>query len=201
VTDDDVRWLEARERGDNVDHVDEARRARYARLEEQIAALPPEAPPPGWQERVLARARAEAKPRRSRVPWLVAGGLSLAAAAAAILWFGFGRRGELATLGYEHQGATVLGDAVTAGDTLVVRANTDRIVEIRVYDEFGRRFAGCTACDRDRAIAVKLVGPHHISVFAFAGCQPPASTTEAEDRAEATRRGCAVTQLDSRRVD
>ena len=45
----DHEWLEARERGESVDHVDPAQRAAYRRLELWIAELPPD----GWEARVL----------------------------------------------------------------------------------------------------------------------------------------------------
>src|SRR5688572_14480493 len=53
---DDTAWLLARERGQRGAAIPEASAARYRRLEALVAELPatPIAPPPGWQQRMLA---------------------------------------------------------------------------------------------------------------------------------------------------
>lgn len=218
---DDI-WLDARERGESVDHIDANRRARYQRLEKRIAGLPPEAPPLGWQERVLARVRdpaaapirtpegsiPPATKRRSRTPWLVASTACAAAAIAILVWRWSSTSSTVAldasmwSMTRRDSDMKVLAgdDVLLKTSTLVLRATSDRVVEMRVYDEHGVMVAHCDRCDADDAIVLPLGPFHHVDIYAF-GCRPSASRGMARDLHDAQAAGCPAALVASRRVE
>jgi len=216
VTDDrDDIWLDARERGDNVDHVPAERRDRYARLEKRIAEMPVnERAPDGWMERVLTQVRrpspmalgtsppgpAPELPRASarRARWLVAAPALAVAAIVVLVVIAvttrstgpdvsvvFAPSGTDKLLGPEHE--------AHRSDVLLVRANSDRFTAIRVYADHGKAIAGCEHCNVDGAIRVPLdVVDRAVTIVTFTGCTPPPASDETTDRADAEGLGCTV---------
>ena len=174
--DDDVAWLLARAKGEPGPSISPARAARYEKLEALIAELPAKpgeaAPPPDWQERVLAAVDAEEASKahaaatgagvvrilRHRTAWLV--GIVGAAAAAALVWAIVSpgdappaiARGPLIRTAIEPA-ASNLGamGPVLVGDTLVVSASVDGPGELRVYDDERREAGRCAAATQDCA--------------------------------------------------
>lgn len=219
MTDDrDDIWLDARERGESVDHIPQPRRARYERLEEHIAELPAEmSAPSGWQDRVLSQVRSPAPsslamgtsppvlapdipqlgPKRRRT-WPIVVGALAAAAVVLIVVLTTRPSGVDVSIAYVPQNGKTLGpeDEVHKTDVIVVRAHTDRIAAIRIYADHRWPIASCERCNVDGAIRASLetVGST-ITVVTFAGCTPPPPSDEMRDRASATAQGCEVTEL------
>jgi len=157
----DHEWLLARERGDDVSQVPEARRAPYRQLEQLVAALPDPAPPAGWKRRVLeaidqpAPTSAPLPARRAR-RWA-----ALAALAAVILLWCVLRlpaqrdpppqvaaslRPDGPTVATEIRAGSVRRSTGAAhlGDTLVVTAEADAPIELRLYGDADEPIARCT---------------------------------------------------------
>jgi hypothetical protein len=228
--DDDEDWLLARERGDDVSHVDPRTRARYEQLEQLLGALPERPPPAGWRQRALDALDAPS-PRSSsdalesppapaagrRKPivhgwraWLLAGG----GAAVGILVLQLiihvrmtpppaepvvtteTRRGES-----RHRG----GD-VAVGDTLVIHAQSDQPIELRVYGEGGEPLARCTdaaGCTVERngaqrryTLEVPMRSPGDVSAVMFSGGAIPAAGKDLEADLEAAH----AAPVDARQV-
>jgi hypothetical protein len=155
---DDSEWLLARERGEDVSHVPAETRARYDRLTRLIEALPDRAPSPGWKQRVLdamdapgALDATEPPAMRTIAPrrrtWAIAG--TAAAAAASVVVVIALRRGDdlmaepIVTIDVRRGNDLYRGRDVSVGDTLVVRAEADHPIELRLYGDAGEPLARC----------------------------------------------------------
>jgi hypothetical protein len=177
---DDREWLLARERGDDISDVPETTRAAYHQLEQLIAALPDPAPPADWKRRTLAALDAPAapitapprlEPRRYR--WAAVSGVAALAAAAVVLWFVLGPRpappqvaqvavaahadGPVVTTAIRPGGLKRSTAAARLGDTLVVTADADAAIELRLYGEADEPVA---RCNDSEGCAVVHTGAH-----------------------------------------
>jgi hypothetical protein len=197
VTEDagDHAWLDARERGESVDHVDAATRTRYANLERHLAALPDLDPPRGWQDRVIARLDRDEPAARRRFPaWWLAGGVAAATVAIAIAMRsgGAGEPFELA-IERENRAYRSSGDLLIH-DRLRVHA-ASRLAAVRIYTASGRLLAGCPdgpGC-AGGDIVIDLVTPDSLAIVGLAGCRPPPTGDDAAaDVVAATAAGCSV---------
>ena len=175
---DDVAWLDARERGLAVDHIAAERRARYRNLERHIAELAPE----GWQDRVFAQID---PPRRRprRTVWLVAP--TFATAAVVLILLVHGRpRPDLLAIEWSHDGVAYRdGEEIRIHDTLRVRPDPS-LVDVRVYSEQAGMLAHCPGgpgCRADGTIVVEIPTGGDIAIIGFSGCTPP---TPGADRAK-----------------
>jgi len=149
----DPAWLLARERGEDVSHVPEAHRATYAELERLIAALPDPAPSPGWKARVLetldppAAAGPTVTVARSRRRWVRAAAAVAAAAVAVLVLYPWGHDDRIAepiaTTEIRRGPNPHRADGPSVGDTLVVRAEAARPLELRVYGDADEPLARC----------------------------------------------------------
>jgi hypothetical protein len=171
----DEDWLDARERGDSIDHIDAATRTRYDNLQRHIAALPDGDPPAGWQERVIARLDSNVPPARRRfAAWWLAGGI-IAAAALVIIFLMPSHAGEAFELSIDRGNAVYLdvGDLVVH-DRLRIHA-ASRLAAVRVYSARGRMLAGCPGgpnCIRGD-IVLELAAPDVLTIVGLGGCTPP----------------------------
>lgn len=224
-------WLLARERGEDVAHVPAATRASYHQLERLIAALPTPAPPAGWKERVLGALDAPAAPialpapRRNR-RWV--GAVASLAVAVIVVLVVYPRAadhrlvvpiaitaasGPVVTSEIRRGGGPRRsGDAETSvGDTLVLRADADRPIELRVYGDADEPLArcpgpqGCTIA-RDGThghyvLELTLRSPGVVRAMLFAGDAIPTAFRDLDaDVAAAHDRGASARELRVERV-
>ena len=205
----DHEWLEARERGESVDHIDPARRAAYRRLERRIAELPPD----GWEARVLEQieqrdAVAATPPvppprrRTRRAVWI--GALAAAAVVLVIVW---ARRPPpsgsalaietfpTASTGRKYMSGPSGSREAMASDTLQVRRALP-ITEVRAYWRDGRLRASCAGdayCRATGTLDIVLDETGTLEILGFAGCAMPApgATRDADEKA-AHEQGCEI---------
>lgn len=198
---EDQEWLEARERGESVEHVAPELRARYANLERFIAELPPD----GWQARVLAGVDADAARRRRRLAWIT-GGACAAAAAVVIVLLGFRRPSAVgdqlvveiepnASTSHQYMSGPGSNGEALVHDTLRVRG-TPGIRELRVYPVTGGVIARCPGgphCTAAGGIELVLDVPGPLDILGFAGCTPPAPGADrAADETAARAAHCEI---------
>jgi len=220
----DHLWLLARERGEDVDHVPAATRAGYHQLERLLAALPDPAPPTGWKARVLGALdtpAAPAPPRRNR-RWVGVAGAFAAVIAVLVLYPRrsdhrpapiaiTGAPGPVVTSELRRGGGPRRGgdDDANVGDTLVLRADADRPIELRVYGDADEPLArcpgpqGCTIA-RDGShgyyvLELTLRSPGVVRAMLFSGDSIPTVFRDLDaDVAAGHERGVEVREL---RVD
>lgn len=193
----DSAWLDARERGESVDHVDATTRARYANLEHHLAALPDLGPPSGWQDRVIARLDHDVTtPRRRFLAWWFAGGLAAAAAAlTTAIATRSGGAGEPFELAIERGDRIYRsGSDLLVHDRLHVHA-ASRLAAVRIYAASGHLLAecpggpGCVGGD----IAIELATADALAIVGLAACRPPPTRGDLEaDVGVAKAAGCTV---------
>jgi hypothetical protein len=191
----DNAWLDARERGESIDHIDAATRARYANLERHLAALPDLDPPRGWQDRVIARLDRDVPAARRRFPaWWLASGVAAAAVAIAIATRS-GGAGEPFELAVERSDrAYRSGGDLLVHDRLRVHA-ASRLAAVRLYTASGRLLAGCPGGPGCAGgdIVIELIVPDALAIVGLTGCTPPPTGGDAAaDVVAATAAGCTV---------
>lgn len=204
---DDPTWILQRERGEDVSHISAETRAGYDRLAALIEALPNEAPDPAWKQRILATldeppARdlsSASRHRTRRRAWLVAVGLTAAAAIALVLTLcnrAIEERPSVVAMGFTPRGAQVAGSAqvpgsIRAAGSIHVAGSTQtgavsdapRITtEIRRSD-VPRRGGGSASIGDTFILHVQVDRPSELRVYGDAG-EPLARCTETQ--------GCTV---------
>jgi hypothetical protein len=173
--DDEDRWLQARERGEQGPVIAEATAATYAELHALMQDLP--AVPvgaqlsPGWQDAVLdaigrgavpapvepvaSIADAQAKRSRRKRVAIVFSGLALAAGVAVVLTVPRAPTSDLTVAGLSTDGTTRGSGQLRAGDKAVVHGVIEGRGELRVYDAEDVELARCTVtgagCTVDRS--------------------------------------------------
>ena len=190
----DEAWLDARERGEPIEHIDGATRTRYENLQRHIAALPDDELPEGWQDRVIARLDRGAPAVRRRFKTLLLAGAAVAAVVAIVITIPPGA-GEPFAFAVERGGRVYRGDSDwLVHDLLRVRA-ASRFAAFRIYTAHGRVLAACPGgpgCNGDE-IVVELPTPDTLAIVGFTGCTPPhASDDRAADEVAATSAGCTL---------
>lgn len=210
---DDREWLLARERGEDISDIPEATRARYRELGQLIESLPGRSPSPGWKQRALAAIdQPVAPPRRAwqKTSWRIAGAaVAVAAALVVILWWRAGTvaDGEPIAMAEIRRGNQPhRGGEVSIGDTLVVRADAGRAIELRVYGDTGEPLARCSddgGClltrDGERRhytleVALRAGGDVRAVLFSAASGLPPPHDLDG-DLAAAQRAGIPARQV------
>jgi hypothetical protein len=180
-------------------------RAPYETLLERIQDLDEIAPPPGWEDRAVARWSRARRKRRLGVG--IALGATTAVAVAAVLLLQpcgapAAARLEIAVL--TDRGSTYRGDAAV-GEVLRTRARVDRPhVDLRIYlgTRLIARCPGSDPCRRDASVVEldwKLVepGPYQIILLSSSSNIPAGDGTIDRDLLDARGAGASI---DIRRV-
>lgn len=199
--DDDDEVIDRLDAGEPPRSTEEAQaRAPYERLFERIRNLDEIDPPPGWEDRAMARWAAAKRARRVRIALGVTVAVGLAAAILVYPCTGPTTGPGLQVAVSAAPGAARRG-AHAVGDVLHVRARVDRPhVELRVYlrTKLVVRCPGSEQCRRDASLVEidwKLIEPgsYQIVVLSSATDIPPPAGTVDRDLLEADDAGASST--------
>jgi hypothetical protein len=154
-----VRWDDGSPPDEHERGCDECRRARarYTHIAGALARLPVVEPPPGWEERVLARVdRPGAPAPRTSARWLWALAAALVVAAVALVILRRPRDEPLAL--HQEVIAAATGrraDSAVIGDRVSLRASTGGAAhaELRVYRGERELIVRCPGDARCRVVA------------------------------------------------